>query len=92
MYESYVADYPAGTGWVELDVTAYVQNWLDGTWNNHGFVLFDSDGTTEYMYMYSSDYLDVPAWRPKLTLDYTAGPAIEESTRGQLKAAHTYAD
>ncbi len=83
--ESFSKPFPTDTGWVVIDVTDYVQNWLDGTWDNYGFCLHDclSFACTE---AYSSDYTDDPTLRPKLILDYS-GAAIEETTWGEIKAS-----
>ncbi len=85
-HESFSADYPTDRGWITLDVTAYVQNWLDGTWDNNGFVLFDDDGESQFITTLSSEYAGDPTVRPKLVMEYTPAAAVEESTWGQLKA------
>jgi len=85
VHESYVSDYPTTTGWLVLDVTSYVQNWLDGTWDNQGFALYDNDGD-EFASARTSDYTDDPSLCPKLVLDYS-GAAVEEATWGEIKAA-----
>ncbi len=84
VHESFFANYPSDTGWYILDVTTYVQNWLDGTWTNQGFALYDNDGD-EHASSYSSDYTSDPNLRPALYLEYS-GAAVEEATWGEIKA------
>ncbi len=69
--------------WLEVDVTGYVQKWLDGTWENYGFVATE-DGTYR-LWCYSSDYTGDPTRHPKLVLNYS-GAAVEEATWGEIKA------
>lgn len=77
-------DYPTDLGFMQFDVTDWVQNWLDGTWANNGLGFFDNTGTYETISFRSSDYSN-SAVRPVLMLNYS-GSAIEESTWGQIKA------
>ncbi len=85
VHETNPPSYPSGTGWIMYGVSDWVQNWLDGTWNNDGFAIFDNDGSSQYVIAYSSDYTDDSTLRPKLYLDYTPGAAVEEATWGQIK-------
>ncbi len=81
-------NYPPGTGWLSVNITAWVQNWLDGAWTNNGLFFYNSTGSTtnDYMNVRSSDYTADSSLRPKLVLDYTPS-AIEEATWGEIKAA-----
>ena len=40
-------DYPTDMGFMLFDATDWVQNWLDGTWDNDGFGFFDVDAAYE---------------------------------------------
>ncbi|MCD4733419.1 DNRLRE domain-containing protein [bacterium] len=78
-----IIDYcPGSDRWAQVDVTSYVQNWLDGTWENYGFLL-GSFGGQETRYV-SSDHSD-SSKHPKLVLEYY-GVAVEETTWGEIKA------
>lgn len=79
-------NYPSGAGWIDIDITTWVQNWLDGTWTNNGvYFRAYSGGDDQYMSSRSSDYTTDPTLRPKLVLDYS-GVAVEETTWGEIKA------
>jgi len=81
-------NYPSGIGWIDIDITAWVPNWLDGTWTNNGCYLRNHNGssiTNDIMTTHSSDYTDDSSLRPKLVMEYS-GSAVEEATWGQIKA------
>lgn len=84
VYTAISVDYPSEAGEVIYDVTAWVQNWLDGTWDNNGFSIFDNSGYDQWVAFGSSD----GGWAecPKLILDYS-GAAVEETTWGEIKAS-----
>jgi len=84
--ESFSQPFPADGGWITIEVTDYVQNWLDGTWDNYGFCLYNSVSLNVHTTAPTSDYTDDPTLRPKLILDYS-GAAIEEATWGEIKAS-----
>ncbi len=85
VHESVTLNYTTDFGWVSIDVTSWVQKWLDGTWDNYGFSLFDEDGNYEENHSYSSDFPHVLVFRPRLVMEYSDS-AIEEATWGQIKA------
>ncbi len=78
-----------GIDWWSFDATELVQGWLDNDFPNYGFVIVDSAGSCDYPTVLSSD-TDDNNLDPKLTITYTL-LSIEETTWGQLKAAHTFA-
>ena len=84
-HETVQLTYPPSAGWITYDVTTWVQNWLDGTWDNNGLCLIDTTGTNQYICARSSDYTTDPSLRPKLVLEYY-GAAVEEATWGEIKA------
>ena len=84
-HETITITYPSSTGWISYDITAWVQNWLDGTWNNNGLAFINNEGTNQYICARSSDYAVDPSLRPKLVLDYNSS-ALEENTWGEIKA------
>ncbi len=59
----------SSAGWHSADITALVQEWVNGTVPNYG-VLLEQD-RTEYTTYYSSEWSD-PTLRPKLEICYTA--------------------
>ncbi|MCD4733615.1 DNRLRE domain-containing protein [bacterium] len=79
-------NYPAADGWMSVDITDWVRNWLDGTWTNNGFYFrVHSGGDGQWNSVRSSDYTTDPSLRPALVMSYS-GVAVEEATWGQIKA------
>lgn len=64
---SFVAD---SVGWRSVDLTALVQDWVDGTYPNYGVLLSQEVGL--FNSYHSSEYWNVEL-RPKLEIDYTTG-------------------
>jgi hypothetical protein len=60
------------TTWKSWDIVALVQGWLDGTINNYGVVLKDTDESSvdTYVYFWTSDYTTDTTKRPKLEIVY----------------------
>ncbi|RJP59101.1 MAG: DNRLRE domain-containing protein [Candidatus Auribacter fodinae] len=58
------------TGWVNWDVTTYVNEWLSGT-ENYGFIIIchDNEFPNEKDFVSSDDNVIDPSFYPKLTLD-----------------------
>jgi hypothetical protein len=67
----YDTDVPLGdpNGWKEFDITALVQEWVDGTYDNYGVTYYGLTGTGYYQRHYSREYAD-PAFTPYLEVDY----------------------
>ncbi|NNJ99354.1 MAG: DNRLRE domain-containing protein [Desulfatitalea sp.] len=59
-------------GWVEFDITALANLWLDGSMPNHG-IMIESLEKGNSVYFYSSEYNDA-AYRPKLSITYHSQP------------------
>jgi hypothetical protein len=57
-----------GAGWVELDLTELVQDWVDGTYTNRGVMLRLTTGGHPRTRM--ADYA-TQSYRPKLEVNYT---------------------
>ena len=77
-------NYPSELGFMEFDVTDWVQNWLDGSWSNNGFGFFDNTGTYDSISFRSSDYTNA-ALHPILYIEYLP-EALEQNTWGSIKA------
>ena len=60
---------PAGPMWVNFSVATLAQNWVNGTYQNHGIVYSTNGGPQPTFY--SSEYTIDPSLRPKLVVDYT---------------------
>jgi len=60
------------TTWKSWDIVALVQGWLDGTINNYGVVLKDTDESLvdTYISFYTSDYTTDTTKHPKLEIVY----------------------
>jgi len=70
------------TGWVDLDIAALVQDWVDGTYANEGVMLrLSSNG---HLKTNMSEYADVQGQRPKLYVTYTTGAAPLDITTTSL--------
>jgi hypothetical protein len=73
--------------WWGINVQSIVADWLNGTYDNDGFCLFDSAGpATERALVYSSDITFDPSLRPYLELYYTPDSSVEEVSWGSIKA------
>ncbi len=71
-----IADGSIGV-WRDWDVTALVQGWLIGAYDNYGMTLSRIDQPNSYIYFFSSDYIDT-SYAPKLTIDYDLGVVVPE--------------
>lgn len=54
--------------WIAIEITSWIQNWLDGTWNNYGVALTPFDADTIKLFR-SSEYA-IAAARPFFLLFY----------------------
>jgi len=68
-------------GWLSLDVTAFVQDWVNGTYINYGFYLNQLAGT-EGGYTFITKEGSA---KPKLTINYQYSN-LESTTFGSIKA------
>ena len=59
-----------------FDITSLVRGWINGTWNNYGFLLKHNNETVNGNdVIYSSDYGD-QTFRPKLVINYNSAPSL----------------
>jgi len=58
-----------------FDAKVAVQNWVNGTWANYGFIVLKSEIYPSYNAFYSSDHSDTSK-HPKLVVEYEERPAI----------------
>ena len=76
----------AGAGTYSWTITALVQAWVTGTYQNYGFKLIRPSGAmTSQPYFCSSD--NTTYAKPKLTVIYTPGSAVAPASLGRVKAA-----
>lgn len=68
-------------GWLDLDVTALVEDWVDGTYYNYGFYLRQLDATYGGFYFHTKE----GAPRPKLMINYQYSD-VESTSFGRIKA------
>lgn len=67
---------PTQPGWMTWSVTQIIQNWANGTWANHGFVVRDANSAPPMATLlretafYSLEYYDDPGRRPVLVVEY----------------------
>jgi hypothetical protein len=61
---------PDFVGWQQWDASALVQQWVNGSLENHGF-LIKGNAVTVGAGFYSSDYTKDPLKRPRLTIEYS---------------------
>lgn len=87
---SVAASFASGSGWLDVDVTALVQAWVDGTHPNYGLLL-EQGSMTGYTRYFSSEY-SVPAERPKLEICYSSGvcKTIQRGTLGEVADAYIW--
>jgi hypothetical protein len=65
----------------ELDITKYVQNLVDGTWDNYGMMLMLQDeNTTGSLEFASSDYTYDTTKVPKITISYYIPMTVKLTT------------
>lgn len=74
-----------GNGWYYFDVSALLQEWVDGAHEDHGMVFYgtSSPGGGSFQYFHSREN---PSGRPILEVEYTPSGALEASTFGAVKA------
>ncbi|UCE26704.1 MAG: DNRLRE domain-containing protein [Candidatus Coatesbacteria bacterium] len=68
---------PVADDWLSLDVTEFVENWLDGTYTNYGFYFIGLNPPRSNFSFRTKEYTD-SEYHPKLTIDYyfdSVGPA-----------------
>jgi hypothetical protein len=71
--------------WYAWDIKTLVQDWVNATYTNYGFILKrDNEAGGAWPYFVSSDY-PTGTNRPKLTVDYTI-TAIAPASVGKVKA------
>ena len=56
--------------WHNIDVTDYVQAWLDGTIPNHGFCLYDYDDEAAFVSAYAADEGSDAEYFPRLIVEF----------------------
>ena len=82
---SVTGTWPYPDTWYEVDVTPFVQAWLDGTHVNHGIYCFaQNTAGTCVPGFWSKDYSD-QSLRPRLVVEFTP-EGFEQVTWGELKA------
>ncbi len=79
---------PSAGIWLHVDVTNIVEEWLDETSPNYGFVLHNEIGYEASAYFRSGEYTGDPALRPYLYLDYDPIVGIESASLGEVKAVY----
>jgi len=85
-YDDYVSiTYVPPIGWWEIDVTSFVQDFVDGTYTNYGFRIGAGDSDYGNCEMYSKEYSDENE-RPYLELNYDPD-TVESESLGNIKAA-----
>ena len=61
--------------WAQMDITDAVQNWVDGTWLNYGFLLKPVGSINDKFELLTSENINNEL-HPKLTIEYT--PSVPE--------------
>ena len=79
-YEDTKTVYDEYADWVYWDLAQLTRDWISGTSNNYGIMLWATDETSytngDYKKFYSSEY-GTTSLRPKLTVTYTIDPIVE---------------
>lgn len=70
-------------GWYSVDVTSLVEDWMDGTYENYGFLFRQPDA---YVSLFWSSEYSNPALRPKLEICYSGsgGDGCDVIQRGLM--------
>lgn len=63
-----------------IDVATTVQNWVDGTWTNHGWLMWGSDPGSTILRDFHSSRATTSTYRPKLVVEYNIN---QEITQGE---------
>lgn len=74
------------TGWKSIDIKELIQDYVNGTRVNNGWIIKankSTGGVSVYCSMYSSDYTD-PTLRPKLEVTYTPAATGSNSPFGNM--------
>lgn len=84
--------YRAGSTWFKMDATTIVQNWLNGSYNNYGFVIKDTVESlmNHWTTLYSSD-ADSPH-KPELHIVYVQYDTIVAALDDGEHPRHAYFD
>ncbi len=77
----------ARAGWYAVNVRTLVNEWVQGTQNNYGFLLKKTNetSTAHYPRTPSSDY-GTSTYRPELSVVYTPPSAVRPGSVGKVKA------
>lgn len=70
------AKQPAAGTWYQFDVTSRVQEWLDGTGTNHGWIIRCTDETLPNQDRFHSSEADDPSLRPYLRITDLHEPVL----------------
>lgn len=81
-------NFPEGETYASVDVTDMVADWVAGDLAHYGFSLrLVSEYVTSSGAISSGEYEFEPR-RPKLTMEYTGGSAVEPESLGRIKAGY----
>lgn len=61
---------------MDIDVATTVQNWVDGTWDNHGWLMWGSDPGSTILRDFHSSRATTSTYRPKLVVEYNINQEI----------------
>jgi hypothetical protein len=75
---------PSSHGWWVIDVTGWVDGFVNGSYENFGFQLAKASFTDVTFYMRSKEYSSDD---PELILDYTPVGGVESASLGEIKTA-----
>ena len=80
------------TGWVNFSIDLLARNWVNGTYENLGLMLYAPDATPgDSKDFYSSNYTSDPTLIPKLTIEHVgnAPPSINTLTSNSSQSTPT---
>lgn len=81
-------NFPEGVGYVNVDVSDIVADWVAGNLAHYGFSLrMETEYITSLGAVSSGEYAFEPR-RPKLTMEYTGGTAVAPASLGCVKAVY----
>jgi len=80
------------TGWFNFTITNAIRNWVNGTNENYGLMLYAPDAEAgDYKDFASSDYTLDSSLRPQIRIDYTenAAPTINSISTNSINSSPT---
>ncbi len=80
-----LSDWPVANSWHSVDVTDFTLDWFSGETDNYGLYCHSQYCTGMNDCLFYSSRVSVPAYRPKLVVNYTTSASLDPVTWGEVK-------